>query len=458
MGPLKILQIVHNFPPYNFAGTEVYTYHLSVELAKRNNVFIFYRMNDREKTEFEITRREQQGLRIYAINNTFRDCDSFEMVYDNEAITDQFVELLEEINPDVVHIQHLLFLSIGLIEAIKKKGVPIVFTLHDYWLLCPQGQLFRNNLRVCREHTISDCAKCIQYQLSMKKGVMSLYWSLRDKLPLFLMRIIKNIYFTYARLSFSAEEEQRRQIRLRSERIKEACQKVDIFLAPSRFLRKKFIDFGIPEDKITFSRHGLRTVNVREPRRDQPGKIYLAFIGTLLPCKGAHVLIKAFHKLRRSDIELKIYGRETVYKGLEYYLKYIKKIGKDQFIHFMGGYNNEDLGQILEGIDILVVPSLWYENSPLVIQEAFLSQIPVIASRVGGIPELVKDGVNGLLFNAGDIKDLKEKLEYIIAKPGIIKKFKGNMPEIKTIEENKREIEEIYKSLVMKGRICNTVH
>ena len=85
----------------------------------------------------------------------------------------------------------------------------------------------------------------------------------------------------------------------------------------------------------------------------------------------------------------------------------------------MGGFVNADVQNIFREIDVLVVPSIWYENAPLVIQEAFLSRTPVIASRIGGIPELVKDGVNGLLFDAGDPRDLKAKLEYVMNYPEV---------------------------------------
>ncbi len=106
----------------------------------------------------------------------------------------------------------------------------------------------------------------------------------------------------------------------------------------------------------------------------------------------------------------------------------------------------------MANIDVLLVPSIWLENAPLVIQEAFLSKTPVIASRIGGIPELVTDGINGLLLNPGDIKDLKEKIEYIIRNPEVIKKFKESIPEVKSIEENAKEMEEIYIRLIANSK------
>jgi len=451
MRPLRILQVVHSFPPHNIAGTEVYTCNLSRELAKRHEVSIFHRINDKQKGEFEIAQSEHNGLHIHTINNTFKDCDSFEMIYDNKIITEAFENLLNEINPDVVHIQHLLFLSIGIIRAAKERNIPVVFTLHDYWLLCPQGQLLKSNTRVCQQYTASDCVRCMKYQLSLKKRAMHIYWSLRNALPDFLMRAIKNIYFVCVRLLFLSREEEKRQIELRQIRLRQASEMVDIFLAPSQFLRNKFIDFGIPESKIINFPYGLDQSYFKENNlKGKRDKFYFVFIGTLLPSKGVHLLIQAFKRMNRANVELKIYGSENVYRGLEYYLGHIKRIGRGKNIRFMGGYKNEDVGSILLEADVLVIPSIWYENSPLVIQEAFLAKRLVIASRIGGIPELVNDGVNGLLFNPGNVKDLQEKMECIIDNPDIIEKFKRNMPLIKSIEDNAKEMEEIYINLISK--------
>lgn len=448
---MRILQVAHSFPPHNIAGTEVYTYNLSRALNKSHKVSIFYRINDPNKSEFEIMHNEYKGLDIYAVNNTFRSCDSFKMTYDNDIINNKFAGLLSEIKPDIVHIQHLLFLSMGIIEEIKKQGIPIVFTLNDYWLLCHQGQLLKDNLETCNTYDIYDCAKCLKFLLSMKKGVMGIYHFLKGRLPVFLLQFIKNIYFGYSRISVNKKEEIN-QINLRVRRSKEICSMVDMFLSPSVFLRRKFVEFGIPENKIILSGYGINAKFLKELKIVKSDRIRFGFIGTLLPAKGVHILISAFNKIQKSNAELKIYGRNATYKGFEYYLKYIKELVKNKNIHFMGGYDNENIAKIFSGIDVLVIPSIWYENSPLVIREAFLAKIPVITSKIGGIPELVDDGVNGVLFNPEDVNDLKEKIEYIINNPEIIKKFKDNMPEIKSIEKNAKELEEMYTKLVMRSK------
>lgn len=448
--PLRILQIVHSFPPYNLAGTEIYTYNLAEELAKKHRVFIFHRVNNSQISEFTISYNRHKNLDVYAINNTFRKCSSFEEIYENKIINDNFAKILNDINPDIVHIQHLLFLSAGIIEEVKKKNIPVVFTLNDYWLICPQSQLIKNNLETCQKNTALDCIHCVKYQLSIKKKILNIYHFLHGKVPVFLIAMLKSIYFACARISLLSRKEEVRQINLRNKRLSQISSMVDIFLSPSVFLRKKFIEFGIPDNKILIFRYGLNTKFFKKFQETKAEVIRFGFIGTLLPSKGVAILIRAFKKIKAGNIELKVYGRQASYRGFENYLRYIKKLAKGKSIRFMGGYNNEDIAEILSGLDVLVVPSIWYENYPLVIQEALLAKVLLIASRIGGIPELIDDNINGLLFEPGDSEELQEKMQYVIENPDFFKKVRENIPTVENIESHAEKMERLYKTLLFK--------
>ena len=117
---------------------------------------------------------------------------------------------------------------------------------------------------------------------------------------------------------------------------------------------------------------------------------------------------------------------------------------------FKGGYKNWEINSILEQTDVLVAPSIWYENSPLVIQEAFLGGIPVITSNIGGMSELVKDSENGFTFNVGDEEDLKNKLEMIIENPTILNTLKPNPDNVRSIEEDAENLISIYSRMLEK--------
>jgi len=429
--------------PYTSAGTEVYTYNLSKELSKDNEVVIFFRVKDDKSKEYAVTSSSYKGLKTYALNNTFRSSGSFEDTYTNKEIDDNFAKLLSEINPDVVHIHSLIFLSHGIVNEAKKKGIPVVFTLHDYGLLCYRGQFMKDGLAVCSGDSIRECESCLKYLLKIKKNSMRFYAFLRARSAL-LLRFLKKIYF----LMVKKEDNGVGKFKESSKRV---CSDIDVFVAPSRFIKDKFISSGLPEKKIIYSQYGI-DINPCGPKIES-NIFRFGYMGTLLPLKGPAVLISAFKEMKYKNLQLLIYGKLFRYGGFESYPESLKKmIGEDGRIKLMGGYDNKDAGKILSNIDALVVPSTWLENAPLVIQEAFLSETPVIASRIGGIPELVIHGKNGLLFDPGDSKDLKEKMEYIIKNPGALEGFKKNISKIKSIEENAKEIESIYADLVAKAK------
>ncbi|MEK6733361.1 MAG: glycosyltransferase family 4 protein [Candidatus Omnitrophota bacterium] len=449
---MRIIQLVHSFPPYTVAGTEVYTYELSQELQKRHKVFIFFRINDQKKKEYEIVSGNIDNLEIYAINNTFRRCDSFESTYNNFHITDKFAQLLDRIQPDIIHIQHLLFLSISIIKEAKKRKIPIVFTLNDYWLMCHMGQLLRRDGSLCELPMEEICSECLITQLSIKNNSMAVYQFLRKWVSNIFLQLLKNAYLFYAKVAFLNKNEQLTQIRKRISSIKEVNGLVDVFIAPSNFIKERFIKFGFSEERIKVLPYGLDMRNFKDIAKTLSDKIRFGYIGTLLPPKGVDILIKAFNNINADMAELKIYGRLLPYAGYENYPAYLKNLARNKGIVFMGGFKNSDIGKILSGIDVLIIPSIWYENAPFVIQEAFKAMVPVIAADIGGIPEFVKDGVNGLLFKSGDVNDLRARIEYIINNPNIMEEFRKNMPDVKSIEENSKEIERIYVELTGKPK------
>ncbi|MDD5594907.1 MAG: glycosyltransferase family 4 protein [Candidatus Omnitrophica bacterium] len=439
---MKILQVVHSFLPYTMAGTEVYSYKLSKELARNNEVSVFFRINDPRLKEYTLEQKEYEGLNTYALNHTFRHCKSFRQTYQDENIDKKFAELLDKINPDVVHIHHLLFLSFGMVGEIKKRKIPLIYTLHDYWLLCYRGQLIKETLKTCNYPAVNECNECLKYLLSIQGNSLFFYNLLKKKIPASLLNAGKKLYLATARSKTT------NAVEVFQKSTQELFTQIDLFLAPSYFIREKFISQGLKKEKIIYSPYGFDLNNFTALSSEKSSKLRFGFLGTLLPMKGVDLLISAFKEIMDKNIELSIYGKLFSYVGFESFPNQLKKVvGNDPRIFLRGGYDNKDVGKILSKIDVLVVPSLWFENSPLVIQEAFLAHLPVVAARIGGIPEMIKDGLSGLLFNAGDKNDLKEKLEYLIHHPEMIKKFKENIPGVKSIEEDARRTQEAYQAL-----------
>lgn len=445
---MKILQVVHGFPPYSIGGTENYAYYLSQALAKKHKIFVFSPVGDLRAKEYSLGYLYSQGLENFTINNNLRLCDSFEKTYKNDIIGRKFRAILDKVNPDMVHVQHLLHLATDVVEEAKERDIPVIFTLHDYWLICPQGQLLKNNERPCVKEDNFECVHCIRHQLNIRKNTLKIYYLLSGCMPKYLLRLIKNIYFFYCRMHLK-NNNRLNLVNGRISHMKAVFSKIDLFIAPSRFLKMKFIESGIPEDKIAFLPLGLDFDNFKGFKKIPSDTLRFGFIGNLFPGKGSHIAIECFNKIKNAGIELKIYGKNAHSKrSSDTYLYQIRKMVKNKNIKFMGEFNNGKISDIFANMDVLIVPSIWYENSPLVIQEALITGTPVIASRIGGIPELIEDGVNGFLFEPDNADDLYDKVTTIIKNPSLIEKMKQEMRAPKSIEENMKEIEKIYHRFV----------
>ena len=453
---MKIVQIIHGFPPYNMAGSEVYTYYLSRELARKDEVYVFHRIANPEQEEYKMSYGTYNGLNVCTINNTFKYCDSFEETYRNDVISKRFGSFLDELNPDIAHFGHVNFLSTTLIEEAKKRKIPVVFTLHDFWLFCQLGQLLKRNLSLCIRPESSECVRCLAPELSMNGGIGKVAGFTRRAIPDFqnskyLGKILKGIHRQYAKILFLFQKETEAQIKKRTGHIKEMCSLVDLFIAPSNFLLDKFIEFGIPENKIAYHNNGFNTDLFNNFFRVNSKKIRFGYIGAFIPSKGVHILLDAFNSIKSQNVELRIHGTFLPYhSGYENYPEYLKSLSRKDNILWFGEYSNKDIAGILSEIDVLVVPSIWYENSPLTINEAFMAGVPVLASNIGGMTELVQDGENGLLFQVGDCEGMAEKMQMIIDNPGLIEGFRKNIKPVTSMESHALKLKAIYCELVSK--------
>ena len=207
---MRILQIVHSLPSLTQAGTEIYAYNLSLELSKNHEVYIFSRACNLKDRDYSVTKEVSRGITTYLVNNTFLNCSSFQMLYDNCEIDRRFEDVLREVNPDIVHIHHLVFLSIGLIKKIKDKGIPIVFTLHDYWLICPRWHVLNKDSEPCEKFASGNfnegCIDCLNELLNIKEGPKRIYNFVKKFLPKFMLLWLKKSYLLSANLNHNKND------------------------------------------------------------------------------------------------------------------------------------------------------------------------------------------------------------------------------------------------------------
>ncbi|MCJ7650870.1 MAG: glycosyltransferase, partial [Candidatus Lokiarchaeota archaeon] len=177
---------------------------------------------------------------------------------------------------------------------------------------------------------------------------------------------------------------------------------------------------------------GLKTIS---------DKIRFGYLGRVIPVKGIAFLIDSFNELDHFMAELNIYGK------LPNSFNYLKNRCSNSAIHFKGCYTYNEISNVLSEIDVLVVPSIWYENSPLVIHGAFIAKIPIIASNIGGIAELVIHEKNGLLVEPRNITDLIEKMKIFIENPELIECY-SQETYVRSIQEDVEEIEKLYHEIL----------
>jgi glycosyltransferase involved in cell wall biosynthesis len=229
--------------------------------------------------------------------------------------------------------------------------------------------------------------------------------------------------------------------------MRKLAQDVDLFLAPSAYLRDEFIDFGIPAGKVICSDYGFETAGFTK-RNDLPRVARrFGFLGSLMHHKGVHVLLEAFEGLP-TDARLDICGALHYDPG---YTKALQSRVVHPGVNFVGSRSPEEVPRFLREIDCLVVPSIWQENSPLTIHEAFLSGVPVVASRMGGHPGLLGEG-GGLLYDADDVPELRSQLQWLYESPGALTDLAESVPPVKPMSDHVVELVELYEGLVEKAR------
>jgi glycosyltransferase involved in cell wall biosynthesis len=226
-------------------------------------------------------------------------------------------------------------------------------------------------------------------------------------------------------------------------------EQVDHIIAYTQLMKKLLLANGIGSGKIEISHYGINTSYISEaPRnRNLPPPLRIGFIGTLAPHKGCDTLIRAVRSLPPElEPTLHIYGN---LKRFELFVEELRRLaGGDERINFAGPFPRERVGKVLSELDVLVVPSRWYENQPGVILEAFAAGMPVVATDLGGMSEFVKHEENGLLFELENVKDLAWQLRRLGEEPGLLERLRAGLGPVKTVKEDVDELEELYSRLL----------
>jgi glycosyltransferase involved in cell wall biosynthesis len=422
-GKPKILYVSHNHPTIRPGGAEAYAYELY--RAVRDDGEFEPLFLARTGPPVSISSRYHEGTLLTGVNDDpnqyFFYTDTLEYDWLNgtargkAALIKYLREFLRSQKPDIVHLQHTLFFGYDMLREIRRTlgdRVPILYTLHEFLPICHRnGQLVRTTTeKPCREESPRRCHECFP-------------------------EVSPQAFF------------------MRKRFIQSQLSVVDRFLAPSNFLRDRFVDWGLPAEKVVFEEYGRLPVTP-SPTRDRRQRNRLAYFGQLSYFKGINVLLKAMKRLQDDgvDVHLSVHGANLELQPDDFRAEFQELLDATKStVSFEGEFNHDDLPSLMADADWVVVPSIWWENSPLVIQEAAQHGRPVIASDIGGMAEKVHDGISGLHFKASDPASLAEKIAEAVSGRKLWDELRRQIKVPYAMDEHARSLTRHYKELLAKS-------
>lgn len=381
---MKILYLIHQFYPDFYTGTEKFL----LELAKASQRFghrvkvVSYSFRPRATFNGEDADVLTQELIYEGIPVTFvrlkQETEDRQYNLGQGEMLDFARRLLDSEKPDVVHAAHTLGVH-DFIYAAREAGIPYLLTLTDFFLLCPKCILMTSSQNLCAgpEGGTACGELCPEFPNS----------AIRNRIQV-AGDFLRNAHRVIAPSKFLSE----------------------MFRKEYGDLNARLIGYGINYSKI---RRNQKLYNAGD-------KLTFFYGGSFTRHKGVHILAKAFKDVR-GDAELKIYGSGQY----DYPLK--QAADEDPRIKLCGVFSADRIGEVLSQVDVVVVPSIWYENTPIILLEALASNLPAVVTDLGGMTEVVQEGINGRTFQIGDVAELRDALQSLVQNPETLNEYKENL-------------------------------
>jgi glycosyltransferase involved in cell wall biosynthesis len=454
---MKILYTTHQFLPEYSAGTEILTYSTAKEISRRGHeicIFTGYPVKGTIEASHAFDCYEYDGMTVdrffHSKTSSIRPRNPVEAEYNNLFFADFFRRRIQELKPDLVHFYHLQRLSASAIAVCREMGIPCLYTATDFWLVCPTNQLFLPNHSLCSgpEKGMVNCVRHLA-AISQGKRIRSILDLLPNWLIAVFIRCFRNTVFRPEKrfvplvLALAA----------RPANMAMRMNQINIVLVATRFMGEVLCRHGLEARRIRHVPFGIDHTHIGSvSTKGAETHLRIGFIGTLYHHKGAHVLLEAV-RLLPTDMPLKV----KIYGELKQFPEYTRTLqsvaGNDDRIEFCGTFSNQEIGVIFRGLDVLVIPSLWYENSPLVLSFAQAARVPVVATDSEGISEVIADGENGFLFKRGDAKGLADIITMLCNDRSVIKRLSDHARPPNSISLYVDELERIYDEVIN----CRTV-
>jgi glycosyltransferase involved in cell wall biosynthesis len=312
-------------------------------------------------------------------------------------------------------------LPFNLIDQLESANIPFVVTLHDYWYVCANAQLITNtDNSICGgpDKRFQNCSRCV----FARAGRSDVDWMSPVLAPL---------------------------MGFRNSRLRRLLSMAHRVIAPTEFVRKTYLELGISAENMIVIPHGIdvpgdemSTLAMHE-RPQLRNNLHIGYIGSLGWQKGVHHLVGAVNQLPYENVKLTLYGDLMRFPD---YVNELRKLAEHPGIHFAGLVSRNELWSALASLDLVVLPTLWYEVSPLTIQEVFAAGVPLVASRIGAMSEKITHGVDGLLFPPGDEAALRDTLLNLLNDPDLLSRLQAGIRPVRTISDQFKEIDNVYRA------------
>jgi glycosyltransferase involved in cell wall biosynthesis len=339
---------------------------------------------------YEISEWEEDGVRLVGVHN--RPHGLFDLgnplrELDDPPIAEAFARTLDAVRPDVLHFHNLHNLGASLMDRAASRGVPAYFTTHNYWLICPRAYLLDGNGRMCAgPGDGSACAACVGGH---------------------------DISGHQARLA---------EIRTRAER------SLTAILAVSDAVRRTLLAAGYPADLVDTVRQAMpqeQEIWESVGRRRRPGRVAenltVAFLGSAYPHKGPQLLVEAAQRTQ-AELNIRILGEVPAR-----FADHLRGLDRRGVVEFAGAFSPSEIGGLLAGVDAVALPSAWWDCAPLAAAECLAARTPLIVPRLGGLPESIRDGVDGLSFAGLDVDDLAGVLDRLAGEAGLLERLQAGI-------------------------------
>jgi len=434
---MKIAIFVHCFFPSHFYGTERYTFDLArnlLELGHEVSVVSAIFPGEAPSGEF-VSYYKYEAVPVYCIDKNRLPHTRLKDTYYQPEMKSVHKELLLKLRPDLVHVAHLINHTGVLLEVLSELKIPVVTTMTDFFGFCLNNKLEAANESLCRGPNAlrTNCLRCYSKAVGHKFPGYVFHAFAR-----YLLSRVPG--FTHGGLAGSVLDVTRRPD------ILWACyQYYSAAIAPTKFLRDAYIRNGflLPIHEIRF---GVDISRAPKPLRDPRSPVRFGFVGQLAPHKGPDILIQAFRELPSGRAELDIFGSEEQDPR---YMSQLRASAQNLKIHFRGTFPPESMAEILSPLDFLVIPSRWYENSPLVLLNALATHTPVIISDVEGMTEFVTEGRNGFTFRRGNVSSLATVLREITEDPARARRMIETTEYTRTTRVMTQNVLDVYQSVLV---------